>query len=391
MTDFITRVFGDFDYMPGTTRMEDPRVGEAAIQASLDGKVVPVASGLGVGDAVDPDSSARPVQDAIDMFTDAGGKARGRVLLPPETVQEEQAIQMPNGRVDILGHGSAAGGSTIEVTGTGENGITFTSSTAAGVWDGFDLRGRGPGSGTKATAVEFGDVTVRGLKVFDLGIRGWYGPAVHFGPNNSSFELQMYDLQLTDVDAGDDPAMFYVENSGPTNYIGNINASPSAATSGSNSTVFLLDSVAWDIDAMNVGGSAGTAFKMESNFFARLGFLNYEATAQQSTPRSIVEDNAGGRMQVWNARQTSGAADYFYRISRGGGVYGRPGTGTLTNSAFGVVSDLDFKPAQYFGPASDVDNASGATLTNPVVCFDAVTKKVSTGTGYDGGTNDTRL
>lgn len=68
----------------------------AQLQAAFDGLVVPVAPGLGMADAIDPENTTTPVQDAIDAIdaTDwyKSEWSPGAVLLPAGIIEENGAL-----------------------------------------------------------------------------------------------------------------------------------------------------------------------------------------------------------------------------------------------------------------------------------------------------------
>lgn len=158
----------------GTIQPPTASGGDATdVHASRDGLVVPVGPGLGVDDAIDPATTATPVQDAIDLI---GRNEAGAVLLPPITIEET---------------GPIIGGKDKAIRGWGmlTSEILFTSDTADGIaqdpntpndwWyssiEGVRLNGGGGGR-TSGSAIHFYTDTV---PVFDLDrvdIPDWTGP-----------------------------------------------------------------------------------------------------------------------------------------------------------------------------------------------------------------------
>lgn len=168
-------------------------VGKAAPQTAWDGLVVPVAPGLGPSDAIDPEKTPTPVQDAIDAVSNASEEIEGgQVILPPEPIEEATTIDMKTG-VQLLGHGGGsnqyevndepARASMIQITETGVDLMRFDDGERMqhNRLDGFILRGpRPPGA-------KNGEI--------DTGV------GIHIGPTDGTFlgHCTINDLQIINL------------------------------------------------------------------------------------------------------------------------------------------------------------------------------------------------
>jgi len=122
----------------GSVSTEEVTVKNEAVQAALDGLIVPVGPGLGVSDAINPSNTTTPVQDAHDLVGVGGG-----LLFPPARIKEQAKLVFQYGSQVWRGWGNAT---KIEFTdlsapGVDYQGVNFTDISGI-VFDGSDPTNR---------------------------------------------------------------------------------------------------------------------------------------------------------------------------------------------------------------------------------------------------------
>ena len=167
-------------------------VDDAAIQASFDGLVVPVAEGLGMDAAVDPSETDTPIQDAIDAIDREYPAPGGAVLLPAGQVEEAGPLLRTKYK-RFLGWGTLA--TEVKFTDLDEPGIAqdpdVQGDAAQTYWDGIRFLGGdpdiGPGDRTAPWLhlEDHGDSpnTIGGFNVGRLRLDYWGDPVIHFDGN----------------------------------------------------------------------------------------------------------------------------------------------------------------------------------------------------------------
>lgn len=145
-------------------------VNDAAIQASFDGLVVPVAPGLGMADAIDPSETATPIQDAIDAIDATEWYnpefSPGAVLLPAGRIEEQGSLTNTVMK-SFLGHGIKA--TEVRFTDLSKPAIEQASVSAGDgsqtFWDGIRFNGVDGANRTGAAIY----IDKPGVRYFDVG------------------------------------------------------------------------------------------------------------------------------------------------------------------------------------------------------------------------------
>jgi hypothetical protein len=367
-----------------------------ALQASADGLVVPQAPGLGVGDAVAPGSTTTPVQDAADAVAANGQGGAGRVRLPPGAISEGSTV-VPDAGVDLIGVGvkrGAASGATVLNAPSGAAAIDFQSGTGGNNrLDGLVIHGDGAGS-HDADAVSVSGGPVSNLSAGTVHVEGFHGPAFAARGSAGVFQADLGTWRVWDLDAGDRSGVFVFEDGGPAVSFDVLAAYPSDDASASDSTIIYNTSAALSIQALNIGGTAGKI--LETQFGARPPFAlhnwNYEPAGQNGTPPYLFSVD-GWNNHIGPGMVNTGSADYVFNVttSARNSYLARPSINITLGQTVVKVSNDPNGTVVYQGPSSEVDNQSGSVLSNPIWCQGDGVYKYSTGTGYDGGTNDRKV
>lgn len=374
----------------GAVEADGLAVNAKTVQSALDGHVVPVASGLGVSDAIDPASTSTPVQDAIDKFSYRVG---GTVLLPPTTVDEGAPINMFSG-CRIVGWG----GGDIVTTPTSQ--IRFPSGGHDLVrFDddfvhrgcalvGFTLDGQAreqnqsTGVGIRCgdpnrSASENQNVT-RSI-VNDVTVRGLTAAAIKNEAGSAWVDCEFGRLAIGQVDNGTDPAIDFIDGFGFGNHIAILSAYLGSFDSGEDGKVIhAKQKGSLSIGHANIGGATGAAIVWAvDDGWLNVGGMNYEASDQQSTGGPalrkygiapwamgdfIIRASERNRTMLVGSTPSGAGNLRMGTIFEGGG-------GTLTLDKPVNVIDDTTHPVVYAGPSNHVDNTSGSALSVPVSCL----------------------
>lgn len=278
---------------------DDVTVSNHAVQSALDGAVVPIASGKGVADVIDIDSSSEPIQEAIDIIESVGVSADGRygagtVLLPPGTTQTPGGIHTLAGK-RIIGWGREA--SIVEVTDTAANCFSLGGNggnVTKAYLDGFTIHGgnrsdRTAGSAINATATESDSSTTNmitvGFNIGQLQFQSWGGPDPvirDFGAFSSTWRY----LRAQDYDG-----TFLHSQSGFHNNIGMINVNHD----GMDDLVLNLEtqSGVMYMNSINIGGDVGRALRYAPPYSRysglHIGHINIEPDSDHGGTLSSAE------------------------------------------------------------------------------------------------------
>lgn len=331
---------------------------------------------------IDMSATTTPIQDAWDA---AGNQ--GTIYYPP-------------GDIGYSGTLSGAGG--IRHIGVGGTGLTkptrfidedettpsYKATTAAEERDCYFTGIRWETQTTPRTAAGF---------VFDAGVRRWnLGPDMvfagydgadlfHFNTGGVFSSVWRSPLatgynRFLKVDSGGAPLCLeapYLNSSDET--------TPEIETT-------VVDKLAIT-DGWNKGGTACPLVDLNGNTKVAkyyIGHGNWEPSTDAGAINSIILGYYAGGYEIsgfrvggtYTLNQEHIVIDNMsfdgYAIIKGKNSLGI----TTDHATYGVV---------YAGSAANVNNRTGAALSNPVACLADITKKASIGTGYDGGTNDTRL
>jgi len=168
-------------------------IGDAGIQTSFDGLVVPIAPGLGMDAAVDPRDTNTPIQDAIDTIDGDDPAQAGAVLLPPGQIEEAGPLVRTKFK-QFLGWGTF--GTVVKFTDYSEPGIAqdpdVHRDASQSYWDGIRFIGGGadlsPGDRTAPwlhlEPHEPTPNTIGGFNVGRLRLDYWGDPVIHFDENH---------------------------------------------------------------------------------------------------------------------------------------------------------------------------------------------------------------
>lgn len=338
------------------------------IQAAVNGKVVPIADGLGSNDAFDPGSTTTPVQDGIDKVSNAGG---GLVLLPHGTIQDTGPIR-PNTAVRVIGMGAFE--TFIEITGAGNDGILYDQ--AAG-WSGVEhctVRGNGiTGNNGRAFRVTSG-ADANNCKIGPVRFEDWNGEVIMCHDPDATgatmYQSRFPHVEISNCDAGGTAkGLIDWQQATPTNQWGVLAAYPASDNSGADSRVFHAGAGDHNIGSINVGGSAERAL---ANILGMVTVkqINYEANSQvaASSPSVCYLDNDRmARVEQVNLR--GGTVDQIYQIDGTPqyvyvGFYRNSG-GTINNAAAVNLMSEPGGPCHFEGPTGDAANNTGVALAEP--------------------------
>lgn len=289
-----------------------------------DGKLVPVAPGLGPSDAVDPDTTETPVQDALDLVGEKGG---GTVLLPPIDLFEADTIVMHD-HTSLRGFW---GNSKIRFP-PRTDGLLFDTAESSYSSDGqfltfADVDGVsfvGPGADTDAAGTAIRD---RGLWLSRFGrveLREWTGITWLVEHDASSFDNRFEYLYITDCDAGDETAngngLITWNSTGSTNYFGYVASYPVDSWSGRRSRLFATRGMAANINCLNLGTATSAALSGYYNEI-HISMLHWEPTALTSPVDTIL--NLSGKTPFTLQSLTlngEAEAEFAYTVSSGGNI-----------------------------------------------------------------------
>lgn len=366
----------------GPIKGNSVQLNSGELQATLDGLVVPVATGLGVKDAFDPDNTSTPVQDAIDAIADNGYAGAGTVLLPPGVVEEGDTITHKTG-VSIIGmgvpkRGATTGGSIIHTQINSIPAIEFLpgESTGKARLDGFCFKGQGDDAG----ATDAMDIrnAVSNLSVGTLMFEGWYGRAIAVN-SGTWFQSTVEHLLAYETDAGDSDGLFDLGSALMVDIRG-ITAYPTSTTTGSGTTILKTQNADIDIGYMNLGGSTRRVMITggSNNQSHRVGHVNYEPSEWFTQPSRIFDVRGQGTyigtvLVNGSANANVEPQDIYWLGTDAAGYH--IGQAELVNGAtlgrarVAIVSDTA-RAGVYMGKTTNINNVSGVgTLTGPVTCL----------------------
>jgi len=325
---------------------------------------------------IDPSTSPSPIDDHL---------AADRTFLLPYGVVSDDTLSGPfPERVSIIGQ--SQGGTVLSVSNTLDIGSSRI------YLDGFQLRG--PGDNAAALDAIKLDGIDRSCIGYPrgIGISRYYGRGLY--STGAVYETMFGRVQFNDVDAGDSAGVVDFQTMGPAVHFANITSYASATTSGKNSTILNLNHLGeLTVDTLTIGGVAGVAVEGTTGLPNKVGTVNYEPTSQPGgTPDYALKLASGTSVDYINVRSgsVSYVAEYTARSGSSTDLSVGATSGTVVNSYLNVSGDPG-TIVEYNGQASEVDNTTGAALTYGAWCKGDLTKKRSTGTGYDGGSQDARI
>ena len=351
---------------------DDLSISGRQVQTTLDGFLVPVSSGLGINDAVDPSASTTPISDARDAIV-TNGSGEGAILYPPENITEAATFTQSTAKIAHIGWGTQV--SAVEFTDLSGNGYEWEDSDL--VWfDGIEVSGHDDANRTGGSAWRFTASAMSDFNVGRVAFRKWAGPdpVIHFDTGHV-FSSNWFKLRAGSLNEG---TFFAAHDSfGPGFHLGNIRASIGTKdpildiTDGAGG--FVSD-VGFSIGSLNIGGSSGEA--VVSRIQNGDGHID-EITWFGSSVTAIVDALAGAGISINSVRAAGGATvDAIYRTSGShSGRYPVPQDANVTVSVnrLEVESDVTVEPNIYEGGSADVTNNSGGSLSEPVSCLGDLT------------------
>lgn len=349
----------------------------------IEDHVVPISEGLGVSDAI-PVSNTTPIQDAIDLIN-SSGDGGGTILLPNGFFRHSGPITDFD-HIEIRGQGRREttvafdhGGDAID--------ISANSDAENAMLSRFEIYGDGDTSGGRGMVIS--GVPQR-FHLDRVNFARWDNankPVIEV--TGKPFQCNWLDVKLRSYQGNG----IKFDDIGTNNWWGQMTIkAPGGYTpvnfnrTGGELTIEQLN-VSQDADRIGNIRTAGSGVIQVKN-------IHFEGSQPNGVKGNAIFAGGDGDMEIANTRIQSGSFDYIYNTTGaatdGQFVFQRS-TGNAPNNQVLRVSDDISNPAQYWGVASEVDNATGAVLSNPVWCEGDGVYKKSTGTGYDGGTDDRKV
>lgn len=317
----------------------------------------------------EPSSSSTPIQDVSTTLDNSGG---GTALWPGGVVKDPGPIRPRDGvRHKSLTGKNGAGATIWDITGGGK-GIHLSSTAGTVRYGGFEgIRIRNAdGLGNQTDGDSIAMHLEDSLRGFTLDVRfdDWANNCIK--STSPLFECDI-DLNANNCDAGgqSSPWIFDFDNIGPGNDIHKVISYPSAAISGANSRGLRL-AAAQEIRTgpINLGGSTGWAVQISGPIVT--GPINYEPTDTQSTPDRVVHIGGtptGAEIGALTVQSTT--VNNVYNLNSGGAELPIPQIDNATINGDIVYVNVDTaESTTYQGNSGDVNNATGAGLTESVSC-----------------------
>lgn len=324
-------------------------VDQQPVQTALDGYVVPVAPGLGVVDAVDPASTSKPVQDALDAASTAGG---GGIILPPTTVNEETGDISLRSGVNIVGWPNAT---EIVIDSDASGLIVDTDNIRRCHYYGFMIRaGVGQSNSTGAGIHITGSNSIADSQFNFIHIKDFHQGHVVDG---DQFACKFPYLRMSTCNSGDTNGLIDYRTQGrPPSQYGLLHVYPN----GNNGTTDILYNYNTEISVrqLNVGGDVG---RVINSTYGRvdIGQIHYEPNEQTTIPSEIVKIGGARGSRVGMIKNHGGTADYAYTASGGPGqmilgAYNAVAGGTLNNNIVHIDGSFE-SPSDYISVGASHD------------------------------------
>ncbi|WP_255168970.1 hypothetical protein [Natrononativus amylolyticus] len=329
---------------------------------AMNGLIVPIAPGVRLSDAIDPEKMERPIQNAVDLVADTGG----RVLLPPTQILESETITLPS-KTSIQGYW----GNTSISFPPDTDGILFDPDSPLSVTDddyvkyiaidGVTLDG--PGHNIPTSGVAIRD---RGLWMSHFGrveFRDWNGVTWWVENGAMSFDNRFNYVHFTSCDAGeptkDGDGLINWKSGGASNYFGYITSFPTNSYSGENSRLFSVEGISAIINGINCGKHSGEAIRGYYNQLY-INSLHWEPEDQSSPEESILNLRHSSPFYLSNLKMDmTASAEYAYIINDSGPMQlPVPDTAHDTEITENVllIEEAPVDHITYHGSSGDVDD-----------------------------------
>lgn len=281
--------------MPGRDQTTEAWIrDDTKLHAGWDDYVVPAFDGSDGQQAIDPNSTSNPIQDAIDKCDTNGG---GTVYLPPGSVDTPGNIN-PKSGVDVIGHNII--GTTVNVTNDNPAFVFSAADEDNCRLGNFEIKGVGSGS-SSSFAIRYTNKSVEEVTWLPIQVDGWAGVEE---VTAAAFHVTHDVIRMTDVDASSKTAAFDLAGAGPAWTYRNVFLT---TTGGSNSDGFNVDGSDVSIRALNVGGDVGRAI-IHSGGGCLVGALLYESSPP-SAPNGIVQHDGGNSLNIRHFHHKTGTVD----------------------------------------------------------------------------------
>lgn len=360
---------------PAVGDIETGVVDDKAIQSSLDGRVVAVAPGLGVVDAIDPAATGTPVQEAVDAVNAVGDvrysrtAGAGSVLFPPGEITEGSRVE-EWGAIKFLGHGMFSSG--IRFTNSSGHGF-FAGSTNAdradGAYlDGFEIHGGPLADRTAGSAIYFSSQeSSYNVGIGRIAVGGWGpDPAIYadgHGPYSSTWRTIFAGSEKIDG-----PLIRFRNSLALGMEIGNIYC----GMSDPDTYAVEIDNCEFGgrIGAINCGGSTGRVLRVDEaggtagrSAGLQVGWVNSEPNPSLSTDHAVYLADTGNTSINHVTTVADLTVDNVVELgasqnSSRGPANKRIGTifpkGDVNNAPIAVTAAPE-SPSWYWGPPGDID------------------------------------
>jgi hypothetical protein len=343
---------GRFSGSPATTQ---------AASDLLSGSLLAFARDRSEPVRVDPATTDRPVQEAMDILGAGGG---GELRLPPATVAEAGPVR-PYSNTAILGFGPDV--SKVAVATPDTDGVRFDRDEAINnvYLDGFALNG--PGTGTASgIAIHHVRGDTQNLVVGRLVCWGWRNSVYRVEQGVGPFQCRHRQLTVYECDAGEQAGLFEFRSTyGPANWFGTVAVYPTAAATGQDSTVWATRGGSQTVDHLTVGGAAGPAVDQTGRGTLHVETLHWEPDAAQAPAPAIARLRNRGVVTVGGVTHAAGAPSHVYELGADGdappgnkalGPYLTAGEDTtLAGAVVNLTAANDPRaPSLYAGAPADV-------------------------------------
>lgn len=380
----------------------------ATMQTAWDGLVVPVAPGLGMVNAVNPEQTATPIQDAIDALPSNGGT----VLLPPETVVNEGSIHMRSGvSIQGWGYGFTPDETLSEIYVPNENADLIRFDEEVGGMrgcrlDGFQLQGpiliwpdfddRDPDD-TTGVGIRFGDENrssgknpnIGRLHIGRIRITGLQNAAMKSEPGSKFTECYFENITAERIDAGNATALFdFSEELGVGAHFGIIGAYPVGRASGVDSNIVHIGRGGEaSIRHLNVGGGVNRLLTIAAVMGEyTVDQINFESRHQLESSDELIYLSGDGNVNIGSIQLRRGTTERVYRLdntnwqeTNGHNVLGPINWAEWRDTPFTaakpIAVDGDTTHSTiYMGPSKHIGNNTGSELSTPIACLGDLTK-----------------